>query len=342
MSIYIGTKKSKLFLGNKKIKKIYIGTEKVYSSGSIVTYYVDTNIVYQEEVDSEATCLSPKTFTPAKSGYTFVGWREDTTASSSVLTSKVMGDSPITLYAVFKQTITLSYNGNSSTSGSVSSQSGYKYYNNGNITNPSFSIAANGFARTNYSFIAWALGSTGGARYGAGATITLDASNTLFAVWSKNEAVLLNTGDNMSNAVYRWYIPMDLKGAQTDTGRAQTAPDCYPAASTSIDCTDYNYCKVRVYAQDENAKPSGNTQNNYNIYLGFTTSYSSATHIARKTAGSSIGTYGEGTAYNKWADIVINVSALSGTQRLNCIGHRDCAGGSGYFDVWISKITMYN
>lgn len=183
MSIYIGTKKSKLFLGNKKIKKIYAGTEKVYSSGSIVIYCVDTNIAYQEEVDSEATCLSPKTFTPTKSGYTFVGWREDTTASSSVLTSKVMEDSPITLYAVFKQTITLSYNGNSSTSGSVSAQSGYKYYNNGNITNPSFTLASNGFNRTNYTFKAWALGSASGTQYSAGKSVTISTNTVCYAVW---------------------------------------------------------------------------------------------------------------------------------------------------------------
>lgn len=503
MLTYNGTTIKHMNYNGQKVKKWNHNGVRVFTAGSTVTYYVDSGTSYTEEVDSEASCLSPKTFTPTKSGWTFVGWREDKTASSSVLSSKVMGDSPIVLYAVFKkavtvtyynnsttasstsgyryynngnivnpsftltqasksgwtavgwstsntgnggitynngaafardsnvtlygrynqtitvtyyngstsasttsgtrcynsngnvvnpsftltqaalsgwtargwststagnggisynngatftrdssitlyamyyQTITLSYNGNSATSGGVSAQSNNRYYNSGsgNVVNPSFSIAANGFARTNYSFIAWALGSTGGARYGAGATITLDASNTLFAVWSKNEAVLLNTGDNMSNTVYRWYMPMDLEGAETDTGRAQTAPGCYPTASTSIDCTDYNYCKVRVYAQDCGAEPGGYTQNNYDIYLGFTTTYSGAAWIARKTAGSSIGTYGEGTAYDKWADIVINVSALSGAQRLHCIGHRDCPGGSGYFNVWLSKITMYN
>ena len=576
MLTYNGTTIKHMTYNGQKVKKWNHNGVRVFTAGSTVTYYVDSGTSYTEEVDSEASCLSPKTFTPKKSGWTFVGWREDTAASSSVLSSKVMGDSPIVLYAVFKkavtvtyynnsttasstsgyryynngnivnpsftltqasksgwsavgwstsntgnggitynngaaftrdssltlygrynqtitvtyyngstsasttsgtrcynssgnivnpsftltqasksgwtargwstgtagnsniyvnnansftrdsnitlygmymqsitvayyngstnlsttsgtryynsngnvvnpsftltqaaisgwaargwststagnggisynngatftrdssitlyamyyQTITLSYNGNSATSGGVSAQSDNRYYNSGsgNVVNPSFSIAANGFARTNYSFVAWALGSTGGARYGAGSIITLDASNTLFAVWSKNAAVLFNTGDDMSNPRYLWSIPMDLEGAQT-------APGCYPAASTSIDCTDYNYCKVRVYAQDCGAEPSGNSQNNYNIYLGFTTTYSGATHIVHKTAGSSTGTYGEGTAYDKWADIVINVSALSGAQRLHCIGHKDCPGGSGYFNVWLSKITMYN
>ena len=583
MLTYNGTTIKHMTYNGQKVKKWNHNGVRVFTAGSTVTYYVDSGTSYTEEVDSEASCLSPKTFTPTKSGWTFVGWREDKTASSSVLSSKVMGDSPIVLYAVFKkavtvtyynnsttasstsgyryynngnvvnpsftltqasksgwsavgwstsnagnggitynngtafardsnvtlygrynqtitvtyyngstsasttsgtrcynssgnvvnpsftltqasksgwtargwstgtagnsniyvnnansftrdsnitlygmymqsitvayyngstnlsttsgtryynsngnvvnpsfalsqaalsgwtargwststagnggisynngatftrdssitlygmyfQTITLSYNGNGATSGGVSAQYGDRYYNSGSggVVNPSFSIAGNGFARTNYSFIAWAFGSVGGARYGAGTVITVDVSNTLFAIWSKNAAVLFNTGDNMSNPVYRWYIPMDLEGAQTATGRAQTDIGRYPTASTSIDCTDYNYCKVRVYAQDEGAEPGGNSQNNYDIYLGFTTAYSGATHIARKTAGSSIGTYGEGTAYNKWADIVINVSALSGAQRLHCIAHRDCPGGSGSFNVWISKITMYN
>ena len=90
-------KKSKVFLGNIKVKKAYIGSRRVYSAGNIATYYVDTGKVYSEEVDSDASCLSPTTFTPTKSGWTFVGWREDKTANSSVLSKKIMDDELKTL-----------------------------------------------------------------------------------------------------------------------------------------------------------------------------------------------------------------------------------------------------
>ena len=62
-----GTSKMKLFGGSEKIRKAYLGTEKIYSAGSIVTYYVDSNTYYQEEVDSDASCLNPTTFTPSNS-----------------------------------------------------------------------------------------------------------------------------------------------------------------------------------------------------------------------------------------------------------------------------------
>ncbi len=109
MPIYNGQTKSKLFLGNQKVKKAYLGDVKVYSSGNIVTYMVDSGVTYREEVDEGASCLSPKTFTPTKNGWTFAGWREDKTANGSVLTNKVMGDAPVTLYAVFKQDVTKTF-----------------------------------------------------------------------------------------------------------------------------------------------------------------------------------------------------------------------------------------
>lgn len=235
----------------------------VYSAGKMVTYVVDTGTTYQEKVKKGQSCLAPTTFTPTKSGWTFVGWREDKTASGTVLGSKMMEKNPITLYAVFKQaitcytyngsstrtsttgtryynngnivnpsfklsqngmsgwsangwctssgatasiavanggtvtlsadatyygrysqTITLSYNGNGNSGGSTAAQTGTRYYNSGNYSNPSFTIRSNGFSRTNASFKNWALGSTSGTRYNAGASITLSASSTLYAKWT--------------------------------------------------------------------------------------------------------------------------------------------------------------
>lgn len=265
--ISIGAKKAKVFVGSKKVKKIYVGDKKVYSAGNLVTYIVDTdtNTSYDEEVDDGLTILSPITFTPAKTGWTFVGWREDTVASSSVLSIKVMGDEPITLYAVYskavtanfisgidgankqtvegtawynaagnvstiditaptgatasgwswrgwakywddtaaasvflangetttinhenngityyglyEQTITLSYSGNGSTSGSVTAQTGTRYHNSyGKYSNPSFTLAENGFTRSGYNFTGWDLGDVR-------ATVTLEQSTTATAQW---------------------------------------------------------------------------------------------------------------------------------------------------------------
>ncbi len=263
-------------LNAETVKKKYINSELYWSAGSTVTYVVDTGTSYTEEVDSGASCLSPTTFTPSKDGWTFVGWREDTTASGSVLSSKVMESEPITLYAVYaktitahfisgiggtntqdvqgtsyynsagnvstiditapsgktetgwtwrgwskywdqaaaasvylknggttninhendgityyglyQQTITLSYNGNGSTSGSVTAQTGTRYHNSaGNYSNPSFTLASNGFTRIDYTFNGWNLGAVG-------ATITLSASTTAYAQWTQVSLTLFDGG----------------------------------------------------------------------------------------------------------------------------------------------------
>lgn len=190
-AIKSGDNKIKLMSGDLKVKRVYAGDVKIYSSGNTVTYHVDSGVVYQEEVDEGASCLSPKTFTPSKSGWTFTGWRQDKAANGSVLSSFVMGDEPVTLYAVFEQTVTLSYNGNGSTGGSTAAQTGKRYYNNDNVANPSFTLRSNGFSRTDYTFKAWALGSAGGIQYAAGASVTLSASTTMYAVWKAAEFTMI-------------------------------------------------------------------------------------------------------------------------------------------------------
>lgn len=162
----------RIYVGDAKIKQGYLGAERVYASGNIVTYNVDSSVMYAEEVDCDATCLAPTSFTPAKSGYTFVGWREDNSAAGSVLTEKAMGDEPITLYAVFRKTITLTlYNGAST----ATKKTGYQYYNNGNITNPAFTVAQT--ALSGWTTRGWSKGTTGN-----GSIAYSSLNNTTFAV----------------------------------------------------------------------------------------------------------------------------------------------------------------
>ena len=166
-------------VGNETEASTTASTTQIYT----VTYYVDSGNTRTQQFSMGQSVISGLSFTPSKSGYSFVGWREDKTASSSVLSSKTMGTSNMTLYAVFSQTITLSYNGNGATGGSTASQSGTRYYNNGNATNPSFSLRSTGFSRTNYTFANWTIGSTSGTQYSAGASVTLSANTTFYARW---------------------------------------------------------------------------------------------------------------------------------------------------------------
>lgn len=187
-------------MGETKVKKIALGSEVVWSGGNVVTY-ITGNGTYQEEVEEGATCLSPTSFTPAISGWTFIGWRTDKTASGSVISNLIMGDAPITLYAVFRQTITLSYAGNGATSGSTSAQTGYRYYNNGNVVNPSFTVKANGFAKSGYIWTGWKSGSTD---YAVGQSITLSSNLTLTAQWYT--AAVTNFG--YTGGIQTWTVPV--------------------------------------------------------------------------------------------------------------------------------------
>ena len=186
MAIYFAQNKSKLFLGPQKVRQGYVADRKVYSSGNTVTYMVDTGTSYTEEADSGMSCLSPKTFTPQKTGWSFVGWREDRTASASVLESKVMADSPVTLYAVFRAGVTVTYYNNSI---SASSTSGYRYYNNGSVVNPSFQLTQ--ASSSGWTARGWSTSNQGnaGITYANGAVFIRDSNVTLYGLYQQSITV---------------------------------------------------------------------------------------------------------------------------------------------------------
>lgn len=189
MAIMVGTQKPKLFVGSTKVRKAYLGNVQIYSSGSIVTYVVDSGVSYQEEVDEGLSILNPTSFTPTKAGWTFVGWRQDTIASPTVLPSLVMGENPITLYAVFRHTITLTYyNG----SANPSTANGTRYYNNGSVQNPAFTLTP--ASLSGWSFRGWATSSsaTAGITYNTISNTQFTANVTLYAAYSQSITLSYN------------------------------------------------------------------------------------------------------------------------------------------------------
>lgn len=171
----------------QKVKKWYHNGAKVFSAGNVVTYYFNANDYAQEEIDSEASCLTPQTVNYINhfAGWTFVGWREDKTASSSVLSSKVMGDEPITLYAVYKRTLYLHAQSN----GSVQSYAGTQYYNNGYVANPTIYVSNPG--RGGCVFRGWSGSSSSTSIVNATLSggLTISDNTYRYAVWTKTYSV---------------------------------------------------------------------------------------------------------------------------------------------------------
>lgn len=113
---FYASSKLKINYGNMKIKKGYCGSDLIYTCGNSVTYVVNgTN--YEEDVEEGESVLSPTTFTPTKSGWTFRGWSKQA-GSTIIQNNLLMGENPITLYAVWSkessvpdQPLSMSYDG---------------------------------------------------------------------------------------------------------------------------------------------------------------------------------------------------------------------------------------
>lgn len=280
MAINLNDSKIKLYLGGNKVRKVFLGTQQVYSAGNIVTYHVDANAVYQEEIDSEASCLSPKTFIPSKAGWTFMGWRGDSAASANVLKSRVMGEEPVTLYAVFRQNVTVTcYNGSTA----ASRLFGEKYYNNGNVANPSFTVAQT--ALNGWTARGWSTGTAGdsGISYGSLNNTAIASDITLYGMYQKTITLSYWAADRASasgtayynsngNAVYpRFTIaPGNINGwtfngwCTTTNAAAWTA---YTAVSDTVFTDDTSlygkYSKTISLSYNGNGADSGGVETQY-------------------------------------------------------------------------------
>ena len=133
---------------------------------------------------------------PTRSGYTFLGWSESSSASSATYTA---GDTvyvdynDLTLYAVWqenKQTYyaKLYYNANGG-SGAPSTQSDSIYASSASGSK-SFTISTTKPTRSGYDFLGWSTSSSASsASYQPGGSISVSygSSKTLYAVWKQTE-----------------------------------------------------------------------------------------------------------------------------------------------------------
>ena len=202
-----------------------------------VTYCIDTNNTKKENVKIGESCLNPTTFTPTKSGWTFVGWKEDKTADSNVLDKKIMGETPITLYAVFKQTVTVTYYNNSTTPGYVSKD---KYYNNGNVSNPKFTIAqAN---KEGWIARGWSTSTAGDAsvNYPSINNIEISSNTTVYALYQREITLSYNGNGASSGSV----SPQTGNAYYNSSGNTVNAT--FVIKENGFIKTDYMFAKWRL------------------------------------------------------------------------------------------------
>ncbi|MEJ0014929.1 MAG: InlB B-repeat-containing protein [Actinomycetota bacterium] len=148
---------------------------------------------------SPTTVLSGATFTtPAntytRTGYTFAGWNDETNTYAAGATYPSSGSitGNITLTAQWSiNSYTVTYNGNSQTTGSAPTDPSSPYTYNSTVT-----VLGNSgtLVKTGFTFNGWNTASNGsGTSYAAGASFTLGAANVvLYALWATNHTVTFN------------------------------------------------------------------------------------------------------------------------------------------------------
>lgn len=167
-----------------------------YTIPALPSYKVSYNANGGSGAPSAQTKYYGKTLTlsstkPTRSGYTFVGWgisASDTTPNYSAGGSYT-ANTGATLYAIWKKSITLSYNNNGG-SGSPSSQTATVY---NATTSYKFTLSSTKPTRSGYTFLGWSTSNTAtSASYSAGGTITLSSDDILYAIWEKTITLSYN------------------------------------------------------------------------------------------------------------------------------------------------------
>jgi len=147
---------------------------------------------------SASTALSSSSALRARTGYNFAGWN---TLANGNGTNYLEGDSysfaaDITLYAKWTPvTYAVTYNTNSSTSGTAPSNQSKTHAVDLTLQSNSGTLA-----RTGYTFAGWNTEANGsGTSYAEGATYTTNAILTLYAKWTINTYTVVYNGNSESS-----------------------------------------------------------------------------------------------------------------------------------------------
>ena len=166
---------------------------------------------------------------PTRSGWTFVGWNTSSSATTATYQpgGSYTGNAALTLYAIWKKTITVTYNANGGSSApATQSVTIYNSASSGNIT-----LTTSKPSRTNFAFVSWNANSSGtGSTYNGGTSYSFSANTTLYAVWDAVPSISSLTavrcdenGDPSDEGEYAlitcaWFIDGELGDTATLTG----------------------------------------------------------------------------------------------------------------------------
>lgn len=276
MPIQIQKNNIKVMWQNKKILKMYCQKHMLYSSGTQVTYSLDTDSSRTYEIDEGESYVN-QPFDPVNSNYPiFLGWKDSTDPNEPVLTEEetiVTSDTPIATYALFAKPITVKYckNGASeenSSDGDIVEDTKYEYYNNGQKQNALFIVKKSPFTKTGYGFSKWTDAS--GNEYKPGNEVSFFVPQIqLFANWlpavsgnlaGNSKYVSLNPGAG-KNGTSSWsgpgsdgYYNIGTTAVVNSSSVGNNSPN-WANASISIYLNEYKRAVVTLQPRTINTEP---------------------------------------------------------------------------------------
>ena len=163
-----------------------ITSSKVYVTVTAPTYTISYNAnggsgVPSSQTKHYNTTLTLSSIKPTRTGYTFLGWSTNSSATSATYQpgSSFSNDANTTLYAVWKaNTYTVTYNASGGT-GAPNSQTKTHGVN--------LTLSSSKPTRTGYTFLGWSTNSSAtSATYQPGSSFSSNSNTTLYAVWKAN------------------------------------------------------------------------------------------------------------------------------------------------------------
>ena len=272
----------------KRVTRIFVGEDRVYAAGVKVTYQIDTGYSLERTVPDreDAIAAAPDA---ALEGYTFVGWRQDSSAEKKVLSEFIISsEEPVTLYAVFKKQMTIGLMPNGGTlaeTGAAESFTAYCYYNNGNAQSEPTTVPASPYTRKNMSFCGWSTDSLSTPSYKPGEMGVFPAGATLYAMWVTTEYDFPYTGTYVTFTIPQDGIyEFEVWGA---AGSDAKINDLVAEGGLGGHSKGYKKMKkgevVYIYNGGRNGANGGGSENSYSNAKQYGARGGGCTHVATKS-----------------------------------------------------------
>lgn len=261
------------------------------------------------------TSVTLDTAIPTRSGYTFLGWNTNSSATTATYTAANVSAglatltldpetaNTVTLYAIWSRTYTLNYDANNGT-GAPSPDTGSSA--TGSYT---FTVSNTEPTRDSYTFLGWATSSSATeAEYEGGDSFTTTTTpRTLYAVWQQSATSMIGFDCSTLTSVGATATVYDPRDNSTYTVTKLADNKCWMTSNLRLsfanlqqDITLYNTNNpTSAFITAANAKPASNAASEFSSSNYDVLKYNTA-NFGVTTTDSDGHTYDEYGAYYNW------------------------------------------